>query len=297
MSTLTRTKPVRDKVSNRCKATTAKGRPCKSWAILGDELCHNHLVQYKQAQLEEIPNRCAYVNKSEQRCKRNATKHRDYCAMHGRSSGTGIASHSYKNGVRHDGEPRSRYGHQLTTELKTIYDEARVDPNLLNFSDDIAAFEAMAAKALGEMKRHESGVTWNEARLILNRADRCLKKSDNEGFLEAFNELRGIFNTKAAYYKAQGEARKIILEKKALANSERKRQIETGYLLDYTFFQHSMSTMAAAFKHAVDTLITDKKHKRKILQAVQDEITDIHIERQRTRNKRKIKTIEAKKDK
>ena len=284
---------------NRCKALTKKGDQCKAWPILGEDLCQSHLTQYRIAQGKENKYRCVYASKQGRRCKREAMEGAEHCYMHVPSTGTGIAHPNYTNGMQAgNGGRRNRYAGVLTTSINKVFEEANVDPNLLNLAPDVALLESLADDALKGMKTHESRKTWAEARNLLKQVRDCLNKSDNEGFLYALNDLESIFNTKVAYYTARDESIVIIEKKAKLASMERKRQLEMGMLLSIETHRQNQSVVAAALKQGLERYVSDKKARRKVLQNVQNAITSVNMRRREVRRPKPTKptkVIEGKK--
>ena len=249
----------------RCKATNKSGKQCKRWSLLDGELCSQHAGQYSTIVYEE---RCEAKTRKGTLCQKTAINGTGRCRLHGGESLRGVASPTFVHGQS------SRYGSYLSTNMANDYELARLDPNLLNFADDVALLESLQKDALLRSQRGESEKTWKDALKIYRKMVDCERRQDEAGYRGFSNELESLLTSNVAKYAAQNEAVDLTMKKVKIANEERKRRVEVGQLILLSTVHDKMVTLLEGIKAALDKH-TDSKTGRKVLMDSQDVLKTI----------------------
>jgi hypothetical protein len=164
------------------------------------------------------PRRCTARSKqSGERCKRYASPGRTVCVMHGSRSRAGIA---------HPGLTRlGKYSKYLPTALLETYEQARVDPELLSFRENIGVLQVRINQLLGTLNGDGAPGAWREARAAL----RALKAArTSKGCASAIARLEQALDTAESerkIWKAVDDATTQLLR---VSEAERRRMIEMG---------------------------------------------------------------------
>jgi len=245
---------------NICKGTTLKGKRCKQWSILGGSLCIAHEKKYQQLARGD---RCTYIKSNKKRCLNSAMNGYERCRKHGAEKGLGLASPSYITGQN------SRYGDYLSRTMKDDYLIARLDPNLLNFADDVALLESLQKDALLRSQRGESEKTWKDALKLFKKVKEAERRQDEAGYRGFSKELESLLTSNVAKYAAQKEAVDLTMKKVKIANEERKRRVEVGQLILLSTVHDKMITLLEGIKAALEKH-TDSKTGRRVLMDSQD---------------------------
>jgi hypothetical protein len=106
-----------------------------------------------------MPQCTAKSKRSQQQCRRRASRGHHVCYIHGARTPTGFALPQTKTG---------RYSKVLPVRLAQRYEEAQANPRLLSVRDDLAVCEARLAELFGRLDTGESGALWQALRDTLD---------------------------------------------------------------------------------------------------------------------------------
>jgi hypothetical protein len=213
-------------------------------------------------------NRCSKIRTNGKQCRNKAVQGGPQCRKHGGIKAVGIANASYVNGRQ------SRYGAYLSKNMAQDYEVARLDPNLLNFADDVALLESLQKDALLRSQRDESEKTWKDALKIYRKMTDCERRQDEAGYRGFSKELENLLMSNTAKYAAQAEAVDLTMKKVKIANEERKRRVEVGQLILLSTVHDKMVTLLEGIKAALEKH-TDSKTGRRVLMDSQDVLKKI----------------------
>lgn len=188
----------------------------------------------------------AKSKRSQQRCKRDATRGMQVCNLHGGKSLVGVASPTFKHG---------RYSSVIPTHLTEQYDQARADPDLLGIRADIELHDTLLRGALGAMSRGEAGELW--VKLKETWAEYNKAKKDKTGKLDPQDSLYMIgFLIGEGYqdYMARIELRQMLQERARLVDAEGKRLERASQTLTTN---QAMSLAQALFQAVIEN-VTDR---------------------------------------
>lgn len=139
------------------------------------------------------------------------------CRLHGGLTPCGINSPHYKDG---------KYSKYLPSHLKSDYEAAVSDPELLSLRDDVALYESMQKEQVRRMEQVKFP-PWGEVSVMLSEVEELLREGDDgakERGLAALRELVGRGTDAArAYEGAQRQWRQLSDEKAKTARVEFSR--------------------------------------------------------------------------
>lgn len=136
------------------------------------------------------------------------------CRMHGGLSPAGVASGRFKTG---------KFSRYLPERLLERYQEAQSDATLLELRDEIALVDTRLLDLLQRVDTGESGAIWKKLQQLWK------DYRDEEGSDRATDLLLEIGRTiaeGAADYAAWDDVGKQVNQRKALTESQRKREVE-----------------------------------------------------------------------
>ncbi len=137
--------------------------------------------------------------------------------MHGGASPLALASPNYKHG---------RYSKYLPDRLLPRYYEMREDQALLELKEEIALLDTRIAELVGRLDRGESGGAWGRIAGAWEEASTALVLNDQRQFKRAWGQLGLIIEAGNTDYAGWQEIQSFVEQRRRLAESERKRNIE-----------------------------------------------------------------------
>jgi len=173
----------------------------------------------------------AKSKRSGERCKKDAVPGRDVCHIHGGKTPRGLDSPNTKTG---------RYSKDLPTRLMARYLEGQNDPDLLDLREEVALIDARIGDLLERVDTGEAGANWRRVASEVERGQQAIQdyrsavvsqdaKKMASGFKEVTDVLSSIGRITGAGigdYAAWDEIGKLVEQRRKLAESERKHQIE-----------------------------------------------------------------------
>lgn len=177
------------------------------------------------------------------------------CRLHGGKSLGGIASPTFKTGIK------SKYA--LPPRLQARYSAAVDDPALLEQRHEISVLDARLGDLLGRVDTGESGAIWNA--LMTARGDLLMARvsSNQKDMAEALNTIISLISKGHTDYQAWREVGTALDQRRKLVESERKRLIE----LQATITSEQAMLLMNALLMAVKANVSD----RGALSAIQNE--------------------------
>lgn len=165
---------------------------------------------------------CGAKKKNGTPCQKSPINGRNRCRLHGGASPRGIAHPRFKTG---------RYSKDLPSRLSKRYEEAKEDEKLLELRDEIAILESRIGDLLSRTDSGESGATWRAAQKTFSELRVAAQTGDQAKFAELLNDLGRIIGRGVSDYAAWDEVVRTIERRRKLAESERKRLIETNQMI------------------------------------------------------------------
>ncbi|WP_300268916.1 hypothetical protein [Microbacterium sp.] len=149
------------------------------------------------------------------------------CAKHGGKAALanrGTGNGNYKHG---------RHSKYLNPALRDRYEEARNDPELLAFRNEIAVLDVLLDDALAAIG-HDAGAAerlWRKAQKHLLDFEIGVRSKDNRKQQEAFVHLRETISEGLRDAEARVEARKLIQERTTIAQKEIDRLTKMEHMM------------------------------------------------------------------
>ena len=169
----------------------------------------------------------------------------------------GLSAHRGKapRGLANPHTTHGRYSKDLPTRLAARYQEARADAALLELRDEVGLIDARLSDVLGRVDTGESGRLWRQLRTAWAQLEEC--RSDPAAFAAALNTVADLIKAGDADWATWQDVRKLIQERKALVESERKRLVEMQQVITAEQAMLLVGALSAAVKRHIsdhDTL-------------------------------------------
>ena len=141
------------------------------------------------------------------------------CRKHGgpNSRLAGIASPTYKHG---------RLSKFLPKNLRSRYNVAVNDDNLLALTDEIAALQAREEELFASLSRQDGPTTAEQLFKIWEELTAARDSRDTAGMQTAMQQIGALIQEGAAEQLKWRDIVKLFHDKRALVESERRRQVE-----------------------------------------------------------------------
>jgi hypothetical protein len=214
--------------------------------------------------------RCkAKSKRSSEQCKKDAVRGREVCHIHGGKSLVGINSPTFKHG---------RFSKSVPARLSESYHEMLSDPNKLALENELAVLVARNEELLAALDSKGSARLFKRLRDTMNAMDRASRdprttrersnaKAENrhsQKQAELLNELRRMILRGASEAERWDELRENMEQQRKLAESERKRLVES----------HQVATVEEIMAFMGGVLAILKKHitDKRVLRAIGNDI-------------------------
>ena len=191
---------------------------------------------------------CAAKTRAGGRCKQPALLS-GRCRFHGGKSLKGIASPTFKTGVR------SRY---MPRNLGARFREAMNDPALLKLDQDVAVVEAQLLELL--RKFEEPGPEWEQAARLFAETDAAIISGDGATANARRAELKDLLTKGCGQSELRRGVLELIEQRRRLIDSIRKHEVQSAEIITLTEAQVLFSGMA----HLVREHVKDKQALRAI---------------------------------
>lgn len=200
----------------------------------------------------------AMSKRSGERCKHAPMTGSTLCHMHGGKTPVGIAAPTWKHG---------RYSAHMPKRMLAAYEKARIDPELLNLSDDIGAIESRITDVLSRVETGDAGETWQSLERAWSDFRIANAAKDKTKSALALATIGRIIETGAGDWAAWREVLNLIERRRKLVESEGKRRMQMADMTDNAVLMALLDRLGDAVKRHV----TDGD----ALRAIQAEISPI----------------------
>lgn len=159
----------------------------------------------------------AHSKRTGEPCQGKAVKGRTTCRMHNGNAKRGLALPQTKDG---------RYSKYLPTRLLERYAQQATDPALLSLREEITLLDARLADVLRRVDTGESGQLWNGARATYKLLTQAMRDGDAAATRIQLADLDAYLGRGVADWAAWSEIHKLLNQRKALVESERKALLD-----------------------------------------------------------------------
>lgn len=181
----------------------------------------------------------AHSKRSGQQCKRAATPGRTVCNLHGGKTPQGIAVPQFVHG---------RYSKALPAHLMERYEQARTDPDLLSFRDELALTDARLLELVERLNTGESSNLWHRLDAQYVELTTLWDAGETAGIGKAL-ELLGRTIRQGASARAQWkEIDEKLAVRRELAESERRQLLDRNQYVTATQAMALVAAMLASVK-------------------------------------------------
>ncbi len=185
---------------------------------------------------------CGIIKKDGKPCRGHAMPN-GRCYKHGGATPAGLASPNFKHG---------KYSSVVPGRMLARYQEAEQDPALLSLRSELALLDGRLFDLLGRVDTGESGRIWGKAQeAVLDLRAANLNK-DQEAAGEALNRLIGIISKGHSDYAAWHEVHEVVDQRRRIAESERKRLVETHQMITTERALALMGAIVGAIKEEIN---------------------------------------------
>lgn len=165
------------------------------------------------------------------------------CYNHGGKTPSGPALPQYTNG---------RYSKYLPERLLDRYHEAEADSDLLALRAEIALIDARLLDVLKRVESGESSRIWGKLEEVIDGLETAQLIGDERGQRHAVASIVGLVKRGKSDWMAWADVRALILERKALVESERKRLVEMQQMVTASDALSLMAQLVDAVREAGD---------------------------------------------
>lgn len=173
------------------------------------------------------------------------------CYFHGGASLKGVESGTYKHG---------RFSIDLPDRLAERYHQALADPDWVELWNEGALLDVNIAEMLKKLDTGESGAAWAEAQQTMGRLQSAYDDADPARLSRELRRMDRILNRGAVEYALWGEIRAAVDAKRKIAESQRKRMVETEQFISVGQLALAMGII----KDLIRTHVTDDNARRSI---------------------------------
>lgn len=152
-----------------------------------------------------------------EQCNGKAIKGRTTCRMHNGNAKRGFALPQTKDG---------RYSKYLPTRMLARYQQSATDPALLSLREEITLVDSRLADVLTRVDTGESGALWTKARETYKLLQKAMQAGDAAETRNQLSDLDSLLGRGVADWSAWSEIHKLLNQRKALVESERKALLD-----------------------------------------------------------------------
>lgn len=177
------------------------------------------------------------------RCGAQAITGRDKCRFHGGKSLRGPAHPNWKGG---------RYSKFVPERMRERYEASLNDPETLHLLEQLALLDARLNDVLVRVDSGESSRAWKAALDAMTKYEEAAALQDPDAQALAWRELKKAINAGRADWETWEDVRTLIRDRKAIAESERRRKVEEHQMIAVEQAQAIMLTLIEAVRRNVD---------------------------------------------
>lgn len=182
---------------------------------------------------------CGAKTRSGRYCKKDPTRNRNRCQLHGGKSPRGIAAGRFKTG---------KYSKDLPSRLSERYLTATSDEKLLELRDEIALIETRLGDLLSRADTGESGATWGQIKTAYDQLRKAATINDQQKFTEHLNNMGRLITKGAGDYAVWDEIFKAVSAKRKGVETERKRLVDLKQMMTAEQAMGMLSFVIATLK-------------------------------------------------
>jgi hypothetical protein len=145
------------------------------------------------------------------------------CFHHGGNTPSGIASPQYVTG---------RYAQGLPKGMLEKYEKARIDPELLNLSDDLGMVESRIIEILGKVQTGDAGETWTKLESAWTAFRIAQAAKDGPKTQLALATIGRTIETGNGDWAVWREVFDLVERRRKLVESEGKRRLQMQDMTD-----------------------------------------------------------------
>jgi hypothetical protein len=202
----------------------------------------------------ERPMQCTAKSKqSGEQCKRASTTGRKVCSIHGGKSPSGLSSATLKHG---------RYSTSLPTRLASRYEQALLDPTLLDLDHEIALVDVRLDMLLARLETGESGEAWADVTASVAALLTARRTKDEGAMVAALNRIIETARSKHSDQAAWDDVTRMVDQRTRLVMAKHKRDLDLDQLLSIERFMLLAGAIVAIVNNAIDHNITDSDERR-----------------------------------
>lgn len=198
------------------------------------------------------------------------------CRLHGGNTPRGMAAGGYKHGL---------YSAYLPAPIRTTFQAARSDPELLNLQDDVALYNARLTELFSRLGTGESGAAWADLLDLSGRLsglsaelDAAIRSGDGarftaaaQGIAEGIRALATMIDQARSREDLWAEIQDTQKGKVSVASAEWRRQVDLKTLIPA---DHAMS-LVIAIMHSVKRNCQDVRAQEAIAHDIGSYLNDI----------------------
>ena len=144
------------------------------------------------------------------------------CRLHGGASLKGPAAPAWRHG---------RYSTQLPPQLRTRYDAAISDPELLALRDEVALLDARLGELLSSLGVSGSSETWKELSETFSRLRHAITERDPQEANAMLAEMDRLLKAGQNDAKVWEETYRVVEQRRKVVESERRRLVEMQQMI------------------------------------------------------------------
>jgi hypothetical protein len=213
-----------------------------------------------QNNMDRVPKCGAHSRRTGKPCTQIAMPN-GRCRLHGGKSLAGIASPTYKDGMR------SKFP-GLPISLAEAYERGRTDPELLNLTDEIALIYARLREIVTKIDIEDAEERWKMLREKLKEFDDARARKDGYAYGQALAALHEIASEGGKDFMVWNDFLKTFAAYQKAIQQEQKRRMDMHALISTDQAVGFISEILLAVRQEVETLSIDKDEMRKVLQAI-----------------------------
>lgn len=170
--------------------------------------------------------RCiAWNSNAGRQCNALAMSGKRVCDKHGGKTPGGALAGAFKTG---------RYSKHLPTRLLARYNDALLDPNILELNDEIALVDARIHDLLERIDTGESASLLFTMQDTFREFQTANAKHDLEGARNALSSIGNLITKGIADYAVWNEVNGAVEQRRRLVESQRKRDVEAEQYINAT---------------------------------------------------------------
>lgn len=197
-----------------------------------DERPNAHRRKYPQCQADS--------QGTGERCQKNVIQGSLYCKAHsgGAAKQTGLASPNFKHGKHSGGSPqqrtmagKTRWAASVPARLITHFERSLADQDVLSLKPELALIDAMLGEQIEGLDQDGYPALFERLAGLVKDLNDAEESNNSAAMAKAIVAIKKAVLHGNKQAEKRTEIRELIRERKSLAESERKHQIEQGLMV------------------------------------------------------------------